>query len=768
MKKEIQIPKSHRNEWQSKRDFQNLIEQLGLYMPFEWSVRDYGIDGQIEITSPIKNSDSFRPESKFFLIQLKSSEKIKFQKDFFSFSIPTIKISQWFGANLPVMLVVNDIKTKAFYFRWISEELINTLENSDPNWVSKKTISIKFSNENNFTNYTLREIKEYVINWRQPLRKIIRPGIYFEVKDKCLEFVKQYSDITQPFAFDSTNKDIERLNKQLESSIYRIAITGPSRVGKSTLINALLRRNNISPTGFFQTTGVPIQFVPGKDEYVKVSFKDGTSITEKLSTAIIENYASQNKNEDNKKGVSILTISLQNQQLEKGVSICDLPGLDDPDDMIFDFTWSTVTKANAILYLIDASPHEHGGFIFRSEYKKHILELGQSLDKIFLVFNKVNVLTGNKLELLKERVISDLKRLELFDKVSEKIHYISAEDSLKIRLKKIKGNDFLDQLESDVWTYILKENKAGLVNLSLANKEILGSIDNFQSILEAKNLDLSKRKILEDTIEKIKKRLPDIGKLYQQKEHSIRTGIKKSLEYKKLTLLSDYEQYLESIPLDGELPTKEEIRDHFIKAGHDILNETNKEYQNQVALLKEIIDIWIEDNLKQVRDIISNNPSKKVEFDTYNNLQIPTIDLTTAFGTAILSGLMGLILFPEIAIVTTLLGFLSNLLFSAADRRSKRIKKLMKHITERLHKQFASINLAYDQLLTEQSKIILEYADSRLSTYLGDITNQISNLNIDNFQMDEQIYAEISSKLNLLRVKVIETQSEIHSLYSSI
>ena len=47
----VEIPKSHRNEWKSKRDFQGVIENLGMYMPFEWAVRDYGIDGQVEITS---------------------------------------------------------------------------------------------------------------------------------------------------------------------------------------------------------------------------------------------------------------------------------------------------------------------------------------------------------------------------------------------------------------------------------------------------------------------------------------------------------------------------------------------------------------------------------------------------------------------------------------------------------------------------------------------------------------------------------------------
>lgn len=86
----VEIPKSHRNEWKSKRNFEDLIEDLGMYMPFGWAIRDYGIDGQVEITRPIKNSDSFRPESKYFLLQLKSIEKLKVLKKHISFSVPVV------------------------------------------------------------------------------------------------------------------------------------------------------------------------------------------------------------------------------------------------------------------------------------------------------------------------------------------------------------------------------------------------------------------------------------------------------------------------------------------------------------------------------------------------------------------------------------------------------------------------------------------------------------------------------------------------------
>ncbi len=101
-----EIPKSHRNEWKSKRNFEELIDGLEMYMPFGWAIRDYGIDGQVEIMTPIKDSDSFRPEGKFFQLQLKSTEKIKIVGKNISFTVPVKKIIQWYSTNLPVMFVL--------------------------------------------------------------------------------------------------------------------------------------------------------------------------------------------------------------------------------------------------------------------------------------------------------------------------------------------------------------------------------------------------------------------------------------------------------------------------------------------------------------------------------------------------------------------------------------------------------------------------------------------------------------------------------------
>ncbi len=656
-----------------------------------------------------------------------------------------------------------------FFSIWIDDKLINGLEKSNPGWVIQESITIKIPFANEFKCHTAEVIKDYVLKWKIPSRKLIQPGTYFHLKDQCLANLNLYSEVNKAFNFESINNSIKALNNQIEQATYRIAITGPSRVGKSTLINALLRMQGVSPTGIFQTTGVPIQILPASENFVKILFKNGKTIIEKFSKLVVESYASQNQNEDNNKEVALLAIHLANRQLEHGVSLFDIPGLDDPDENIFRYTWSTVTKANAILYLIDASPFENGGYIFKSEYKKHIMELGQSLDKIFLVFTKINALTGDKLEKLKERVTQDLKKLSLFDKVSEKVYYLSAEESLEIRLNKRKGIDTVQKLEDDIWKYLLKENKIGLVNLNFVNKEILNSTVDFEGILNARLFDDKKRRKLLSVLEAVKIKIPELSKLYHSREVEIRKGISNSIENQKHNLLAELAKYLDSFPENVNLPNKKALQNYLSQGGHKTLEQTNIEYAHQVNLLKEMIDNWIEENLKQVRELIAGNSEKKlVDFSEVEKFDTPSVDLSTSFGVGLLTGIIGFIINPPAAILAGISGFFANLLLSSSERRAKQVKKIMDNARVCYDEQFKKINTAYIELVQDHSKLIIKYANNKIKLFFNDLRNQMKPLSNELSVKEVELYKKSFEEIGRIRGKVNKLNEEINGWYVAV
>lgn len=762
----VVIPKSHRNEWKSQRDFEAQLEKINMYMPFGWSVRDYGVDGMVELTTLIKESENLRPESKYFLLQLKAKNKLRVtrDKDYVSFSgVPVKKIIQWYSGNIAVMFVVNDLSNGNFYFTWINDDLISYYDSINENWVNQKTVTIRISVKNKFSIKLNYEIRKYVLNWKTSSQKIIQPGVYFEAKNECKRLLNKFIKITSKFSFESIDSTVEEIIDEIEAAIYKISITGPSRVGKSTLINALLKREGISPTGYFQTTGVPIQVLPGKEEQIKVYFKNGKTLTRMFNANVVEEFASQDENQDNEKEVALVVIQISNRELEQGLSYFDIPGLDDPDENINTYTRNTIAKSNAIIYMIDASSAEHGGFMFKSNYKRDILEFGQSLDKIFLVLNKVNALSEGKLELLQERVKKDLKRYDLYDKVSDKIYYISAEQSLNIRInKETKNRDSILELEKDIWSFLLSENKIGLIKLGDVYYQIIETSNTLASILETRLVDTEKRGELEKAIESTKASISEIDKLYKDNEITIKDSLKNSLRNRKNETLLGMEEYLEKIKPTQELPNNKFFRDYLSNSIHNSLEQTNKQYHHQMNVLKKTIDNWIKDNLKDIQGtIIKKSNQRSLDYSEIHNIEIPNVDLSSSFGVGLLAGLVGLIFTPPLAIVTGLVGFLGNFFLSAADRRAKQIDKILAKSRKECEKVFNKMEDIYCELVDENSKKILNHANTKIKHFFRDIEGQLNKLEDGITEEELKLYKNTFDKIKELQEEILESSEAL-------
>jgi GTPase Era involved in 16S rRNA processing len=744
---------SHRNEDKSKRNFEELIEPWFV----NWSTRDYGTDGLVDTTYSILHSQDVRVAGKSFLVQLKSKDKkAKPNQDAsISYSVEVKKFLQWISSNIPVLFVLNDLGNNSIHFLWIDESLVNALEALDPNWSGQQTVTLRIPPENVLTKDKLTGIQEYVIDFRQPLKRIIEPGRYFELKNKASALVYEYQAQTEPFGLPSINESVHQLKLDVEQSIYRIVITGMSRVGKSSFINELLKKK-ISPVGFFQTTGVPIQVIPGKEEKLVIFFEDGNKVETELTQETIEQYASQDFNVDNSKKVKLVSISVPNQSLQRGISVFDIPGLDDPNEYIFEYTWQTVTKANAVIYVIDAAPHKNGGFIFRREYKNNLTELGQSLDKIFLVFNKADELSPGLLKTLKERVVLDLKKHNLYDRVWQKIYYTT---TINDRLR--QDLDSVARVEEDMWKFILNESKSGMVRLAVVNQEIYKSTQNFQDMLNARLISHEKRKALQDSIHEVQNNIPELNQYLQTERKKVSKKISDALELQKNEILHFLAKQLKVIPLKENLPGAKEIRTVLMHGVAKTLEITNSEYASHLNQLKADIDNWVEQSLMQVREILSDvSEERSIDFSEIESFTPPAIDLSSAWGTGILSAIGGFFINPYAALGLGILGFVSNLIASQEERRAKRIVKIVDGARDRYDKIFAQVSYIYAELIHDHFRSIANYINHKLNSYFQDIQGQMSKeFHIADDEMNR--YKEAKAKIELFREKLASFNVEL-------
>lgn len=741
---------SHRNEDLSKRKLELVMEPWVI----SWIQKDYGFDATIQITTPINGSADLKLERNSFFLQLKAKEKIRKTNGEISYQLPVKKVQQWIGHNVPVLFVLYDVNGQDFFYTWMDTDLLEAIEHANNAWASQKTISVKLKTTNQLTAEVLTDLHQKVINFKRPTITWIEPGRFFSLKEECHRSIDLFKKIAYPFPFASMAKQLETLSTEVEKSIYRIAITGLSRVGKSSLINSLLHKE-ICPVGFYQTTAVPIEILPSAEQKIQVLFLNGSKKMYEYNNGVIEQYASQDHNPENEKKVARVSIFVNNRNLQRGISVFDVPGLDDSNDEIVNYTLETVSKVNAILYVIDASPAQNGGFIFKKDYKQHLLSFGQSIEKIFLVFNKADGLSEDKLLSLKERVKKDLEKLKLYESIAAKIYYTSAKHRYIF-----ESIDKVSALEEDIWSFIINENRGGIARLTLLNKAIAKSLYDFQNILKARLIDADKRTELKTAIQRVEAKIPQLTQEIKTRLLSHDKVISGLLTIKKETMLKAFEEYLESLPLD-RFPDKLDVKEFILLHLNQAMTEANIEYAQGMNEIKNYTDGWIEQNLQQIRNILSSNAANRViDFTELEQFEPPAMDVFSSVGVGLIGWLLGILVLPEVAMLTGIGTFLANLFMSQEQQKAARILKTIKNCRKVCDKSYGRLSEQYKELAQEQIVHVAKYLDEKLKLYFDDLNLQIKQLP-DISPQEKTQYKQVFDKIEELNNKLLKFDMEI-------
>jgi GTPase Era involved in 16S rRNA processing len=763
-KKEVVITESYYKEKESLREFSKGITPWACTR-FEGT--DFGVDFIVEIIVPT-DFEQYRPESKYFLVQIKSSTRLTQTKDHINFTVEVKKIFQWLRANLPVIFVLYDLNEKKLFYLWINDDLVSYLDKHHPNWGNQNTVTVKIPKKQEITKQEMSEIATYVDNWRMIANKFLEPGTYFNLKNRVGILVESFDNVVNGFNFQSTKKAIEQHKSDLELSIYKIALSGLSRVGKSSLINALLKKK-VSPVDIWQTTGVPIQILPGKEDHVEINFLENKpTIKSAFDLKLVEKFASQQINEDNKEKVYSVTIFLKNQQLERGVSFYDIPGLDDPSDTVTEYSWQTINKSNAIIYVIDAQTAENGGFIFKGEYKRHLVDLIKNKDKIFLVFNRVDLLSPEKIIAFKTQIEKSLAKFNLWDKLSGKIYFIAASPNNEKALSKESHRDSLEKLENDIWKYLLSESNLGFYRLKKICEDVNSSVKDFKGILNTRLLDTENRKKLDAAITTIKSKLPAFTSTFHSKKANLKVFINNYLDNRRHIILGNLEDQLHKIKPDSPLPSDKEIKNSLINEAHKAIELTNNQFGLQINSIKEDIDFWIEDNLKQVREIVNDNSQgDPVDMEDLSNMKLPDIDLSSAWGMGLLGAVVGFFVNPAFALGIGFVSFLGSLIFSSESIRKKRIANIMGRIRPKYEEAFNNIKYEYEKLVDKQFETIRGYINRKLNAYFSDIQNQLNKIEpLTETQKAGNV--EAFKKMDELKIELKKLEGDILRIYSGV
>jgi len=171
------------------------------------------------------------------------------------------------------------------------------------------------------------------------------------VPDKRLvTLANKYIQITET---ESSGDILEKLYINLQNPEMLIPILGLQGVGKSTLINGILKEN-VMPNEADETTCIPVEVRYGKKPLVRLFLSNGKE--KEINADEIYKYVDNNYNPGNEQNVSHIVIYRDIDILKTGIVLVDLPGVGSITTANQETTIRYIKNLYSGIYLIRVTP----------------------------------------------------------------------------------------------------------------------------------------------------------------------------------------------------------------------------------------------------------------------------------------------------------------------------------------------------------------------------------------------------------------------------
>jgi hypothetical protein len=686
-----------------------------------WQDNDFGIDAMVELTYFSQRPPRFVASGKKFSAQIKSRSAPATRSGNLTVSIEVGKILYWLSCSEPVMLVRHEPVSDELRFVWIDDGFAAALTNRRPGWRAARTVTIQFGPGARLVPSRQAEILGYVLRWRPPGRQPMAPAQFFALRQQVGQLTKSLALIADSVGVATLSAPVIELANRVALSAYTIAITGPSRAGKSTLINALVRRE-ISPVNVLPTTGLPVVIVGGPTASATVRFKSGPAKDVQPSAAGLAPYVTQQENGGNVKGVKLVEVILPDPGLMNGVSFVDIPGLDDADPAVGAAAATVVSSANAIIYVIDASPFENGGFSLNVHHVRDLKRISASADRVFLLLNKADGLSPDKHAPLMDYVNGELVRFDLRSSLPNAPHLLSAREAWAARTSTDGPPDPLAPFESELWGFILGNNKAGIYLLRAAADEVARRIPEAIRVVGDEIAQAHTRADLEAA------RVAGVSSYGRLAPELIRMrdeawwALDRQLATSKQAILGRLTGVIGATPVGGQLPSPEQVRAYLETHTVAALAQAGSDVSSSLARIQWSAAGFVEQAFSRPavqRTAGVVQPAVPVDLSPAS-LPIPE-DMSSPIMAAALGGLAGLALGPLGLIAGLVVGFFTGLFVSADTRHRRRSSALLANATVAMDQSFAEIRNGLWRVLSQGSDRIQRWADDRANSFASDL-----------------------------------------------
>lgn len=548
----------------------------------------------------------------------------------------------------------------------------------------------------------------------------------------------EFKSILNRYSKDCTvGQWISSILEQKRKKEIIIPVLGMQGMGKSTLINAMLKEN-ILPNEADETTCVPVEIKYGEVEEAKVYFKTTNKIEILHTTEELNSYVDNEFNRGNEKGVSHIVLYRNIDLLKSGITIVDLPGVGSLTTENQETTMKYIKNLYTAIFVIPTTPT-----IRRSE-EMFIKGVWKQFNSAIFVQNNFG---ESKREVAESIEFNNL----VLSKIAKSIH-VPYESCIYV----INAYDAISgALENN-------EEKISLSNINSLTSKIKNIATNWNEN-EEKNIKSrmamvieSYKNNIENLIEESKLSQADLKNKLEKEEDNFKNNNKKIYElaekienylFDEKEIVNEFAKEQSRVCCDNIRSNIYRIIDSGVVDGEQ-LTEAFKNYQEQYLddvvnnfydLSMDIID-KLTDMLGEVEDIMKED--EKISFDIlyFSNgdafkyekgLRIGIDVLGAIGGLAILgSGIPGILGAIVVSFVFNIIGKKTqNLITNSRAKRAKsEISTKIDEIEDVIKKEIIN---GFDNISTKINSLLEDYTNERKK-----ILKEIKNKNIELLKRD--------------------------------
>ncbi len=297
--------------------------------------------------------------------------------------------------------------------------------------------------------------------------------------------------------------------------LFYVTCIGQFKRGKSTLLNALVGRN-VLPVGIVPVTTIPTILRHGDRPAARVRFR--AADWKEVPLESVDEYVSEDKNPENRKGVQCLEIFLPSPLLASGMCLVDTPGLGSVFSGNTAATHAFIPHIDAALVVIGADPPLSG------EELQFVEIVAQEVRDLLIVLNKadrVGETERSQAAAFARRVLES--RLH---RAIPGIYEVSALERVEERGAERDWPKLLEELER------LRQHSGRALGQKAAHRGLRRSVCQLLGVVE------EERRALQRPVEESERRIAELHKTFEQAENARRDlGALLTMEQQRLAEL---------------------------------------------------------------------------------------------------------------------------------------------------------------------------------------------------------------------------------------